>query len=206
VSIYCPNNKFSNQVIDQTIRYICDEINHHLDNPVTPVQELFAVIGNIVRLDTDGAQGELSNRIVITLVNIEEEKALKNEPHYIKANQTAQRVRPPVFLNLYLLFTCTHSDYGTALAMLSRLIGFFQVQNAFNAGTANVAFPSGLERITLDLHSLTTEQLNHLWGILGSKHLPSALYKLRLTPVQESTPAPVEVVETVQVGTKIKLN
>lgn len=163
-----------------------------------------AVIGNIVRWDSDGAPGELSNRIVVTLVNLEEEKTLKNEPHYIKLNQSAQRVRPPVFLNLYLLFTCTHSDYATALTMLSRLIGFFQVQNSFDTVSANVAFPAGLEKVTLDLYSLSMEQLNHLWGILGSKHFPSTLYKLRVTPVQESTPAPVEVVETVDVNTRLK--
>ena len=194
-------------MIDKTIRYICDKVNEHLDNPDTPAQELFAVAGNIVRLDTEGAQGELTNRIVITLVNIEEEKTLKNEPQYIKSAPAApyQRVRPPVFLNLYLLFTCTHTDYATALTMLSRLIGFFQVKNTFPDSSPAVPFPAGLNKITLDLHSLTTEQLNHLWGIMGSKHLPSALYKLRLTPVQESVPAPVEVVETVQLDALLKI-
>jgi hypothetical protein len=42
------------------------------------------------------------------------------------------------------------------------------------------------------------EQMNHLWGILGGKYIPSVLYKLRLIPIQESPSEKVSVVEEIK--------
>jgi len=41
-------------------------------------------------------------------------------------------------------------------------------------------------KMNLDLHSMTFEQLNHLWGTLGGKQVPSALYKARVVEIDKS--------------------
>jgi len=48
------------------------------------------------------------------------------------------------------------------------------------------------------LQSLTFEQLNNLWAMLGSKYIPSVVYRMKLLTIfetrsQEKAPAIVEL-------------
>ncbi len=189
-------------MIDLTLRFLVNEINRDL-SPGGAGE--FVILGNIARVESGNEAGDdgLQTQVVLTLVNIEEEKTLKNNPNFVLENQRARKFQPPLYLNLYLLFSCADSNYGSALTKISRLIGFFQRKYAFNEDNALEPFPIGLEQVHLDLHSLSMEQLNHLWGVLGSKYFPSALYRLRLTPVQTTVEAEVSVVTSVQVTGKI---
>jgi len=40
-------------------------------------------------------------------------------------------------------------------------------------------------KITMELYTLTFEQINHLWGSLGGRQAPFAMYKARLIMVRE---------------------
>ena len=40
-------------------------------------------------------------------------------------------------------------------------------------------------KFTLELYTLTFEQINHLWGSLGGRQMPFAMYKLRLVAITE---------------------
>ena len=42
--------------------------------------------------------------------------------------------------------------------------------------------------ICLDLHTLSFEQLNDLWGSLGGKQVPFVMYRARLIPIQMGLP------------------
>jgi len=39
--------------------------------------------------------------------------------------------------------------------------------------------------LILDLMTLSYQDLNNLWGILGSRYLPSVMYKMRLISINE---------------------
>lgn len=185
-------------MIDIALQYIIRELNDRLNNPES---EDFVIPGNIVRLESGETSldiGELRNKVVLTLVNIEEERTLKNSPHYIKENQTVRAISPVLHLNLYVLFSCAHNTYTTALTKISRIIGFFQRQNTFTAENAAVSFPANIDKLILDLHSLSFEQQNHIWGMLGGKCYPSVLYKMRMLFIQESTPEDAAIVEEIQ--------
>jgi hypothetical protein len=41
------------------------------------------------------------------------------------------------------------------------------------------------ERITMEIENLSTAELSNLWGILGSRYLPSVLYRLRMVTIDE---------------------
>lgn len=186
------------QVIDVAIPYLIREINQALNNPVT---DNFVISGNIARLESGHAVpniGDLQSKVVLTLVNIEEEKTLKNAPNYIKENQKVRNISPVVSLNLYLLFSCAHESYDTALTKISRIIGFFQKKNTYSASSHAVPFPAGLEKLILDLHTMNFEQMNHLWGVMGGKYHPSVLYKMRLLQIQETTPTDGDTVENIR--------
>ena len=152
-----------------------------------PVQ---AVMGNVAQLDRPEIATELENHLVLTLVNIEEERALKNGPVTAPfgANDVAYRNRP-ISLNLFLLFTANYRNYGTALRRLAQALTFFQGKHKFTAANSpGASLPQGgLVDFTLvmDLLSLTFEQVNHLWGVLGSKQIPFAIYRGRLVVVAD---------------------
>jgi hypothetical protein len=129
----------------------------------------------------------------VSMVNIREDKALKNVTHQTRNDATLRVIyeNPPVFLSFHILVAATHSNYTNALLMLSRTIRFFQFTNALDqSSVAPASLTTGAPENTLDqletfklvfdLYSPTMEEVNHLWGTLGGKQYPFVLYTLRL--------------------------
>ena len=171
------------------------------------------ILDNIGLFETTNGD-TLTNNIIISLVNIEEESTLKNSPALKRPFAgTAIYENPNVYLNLYVLFTCNYSgnDYVLALTRLSYIIKFFQRNNTFSsatslsAGTLNPADPDVSDlRFTMELYTLTFEQINHLWGSLGGRQIPFAMYKLRLVSIAE--PAVVREVPLIEeIETEIRV-
>jgi hypothetical protein len=152
-----------------------------------PVQ---AVWGNIAQLDRPEVATELDNHIVLSLVNLEEERALKNgqTAFTISSGDVAYRNRP-IHLNFFLLFTANYRNYGTALRRLAQVLTFFQGKQKFTfANSPGPNLPqSGISDFSLvmDLLSLTFEEVNHLWGFLGAKESPFAMYRGRLVVIAD---------------------
>ncbi|MFZ2899284.1 MAG: DUF4255 domain-containing protein [Saprospiraceae bacterium] len=185
-------------MIHDALRLIREELQDYINanqesgEPATEV-----VLRNIGMLDSDSA--DLDDRLVITLVNIEEERTLKNIPSFQKNNNsnTVTYQNAPVHLNLYVLFSANFvsgsEPYEMALLRLSHVIRFFQMKNVFTIQTStdnaflNSVFDPGRNqiKIILNLYSMTFEQLNHLWGSLGGKQVPSAMYRCWLVELQD---------------------
>ena len=131
------------------------------------------------------------------MVNIREEKTLKNVPAYQRNDATLRVVyqNPPIFLNFHILVVATHANYSNALLVLSRAIKFFQFSNVFDQNSVS---PDSLTKnaptnpldqletfkLIFDIYSPTLEEVNHLWGTLGGKQYPFVLYTLRLLEMQ----------------------
>jgi hypothetical protein len=148
----------------------------------------------LVRVDniglTETASGSsLTDHIIITLVNIEEESALKNQSAMRRSGSgSVSYENAPAFLNLYVLITCNYfgDNYILALQRLALVIQFLQGKTSFSgAATASGAAVSPDLRFTLELYTLTFEQINHLWGSLGGRQVPFAMYKLRLVSITD---------------------
>jgi hypothetical protein len=91
---------------------------------------------------------------------------------------------PPIYLNLDILFAANYTDYYTSLLLISNVIKFFQFQNVFTPlNSPNL--PPGIEELIFDLKTLSLQDLNNLWGILGSKYIPSVVYKMRLIIISD---------------------
>lgn len=149
-----------------------------------------ALWGNVAQLERQEIAAELENHLVVSLVNIEEERALKNGPVFANAgpNEGVYRNRP-VHLNLFLLFAANHRNYGTALKRLAQVLAFFQGKQKFTLANSPGAIPpqSAIAEFSLvmDLMSLSFEEVNHLWGFLGAKQMPFALYRGRLVAISD---------------------
>jgi hypothetical protein len=152
-----------------------------------PTQEVVLLDNIALAEELGGSRDNLNGRIVMSLVNLQEETTLKNAPHYRQENGRTIYRNPPVNLNLFVLFSVLHSDqYETSLKRLSRVVEFFQWRKEFSFAATPPELGGISREITLypDLYTLTFEQLNHLWGALGGKQVPFALYRMRLLAIE----------------------
>ncbi|MFN0175730.1 MAG: DUF4255 domain-containing protein [Saprospiraceae bacterium] len=206
-------------MLNHSLLVIVKELNAFLDAiPGAQNADDLVVLGNIGQVDsaTHTSDGTLNikDKIVLTVVNIREEKTLKNSLNYSKKNTgpggSVEYHNPPVFLNSFLLFSANTNNYTHALAYLSRVIRFFQSRNVFTHRTVADTV-TGLNdydrleefKLILDLYSPTFEELNHLWGTLGGKQIPAVLYQMRMLEmkhhlVQDSR----SVIEEIVIGEK----
>ena len=169
------------------LRQLNDYIAQADGSAGAPVQ---AVWGNIAQLDRPEVATELENHIVMSLVNLEEERALKNGQTAFTSStgDVAYRNRP-VHLNLFLLFTANYRNYGTALRRLAQVLTFFQGKQKFtfaNSPGPNLPQPGIADfSLAMDLLSLSFEEVNHLWGFLGTKENPFTIYRGRLVVIAD---------------------
>jgi hypothetical protein len=187
-------------VMNMLVNQLCDyirQVGNNIDEP--PV-----VVGNIGMSEgLGGSEGYMQGRIVLSLVNIMEETTLKNVSPYVKSNNGFELANTPAYLNLYLLFVANLSnrgnntndtDYSNGLLRLSQVIEFFQSKSVFtvqNSPSLNIIQDPDFQdfRVSMELFSMTFEQINHLWGTLGGKQVPFVMYKAGILPVKRDLTA-----------------
>jgi len=147
----------------------------------------------------------------LSLVNIEEEKIFKEQSAtFINGDGTVEYRNPELKLNLYILISANYQnqnlndpsdDYYEGLKQLSNVISFFQAKNVFTHDNTPVlaAEAPKIKKLILELYSYSFEQMYNFWSVLGTKYLPSVLYKVRLLTIQEgeliSDASPIEEIE-----------
>jgi hypothetical protein len=159
-----------------------DPVNYNTGK-VVDLKPIVLPNGNINITDT--------THITIMLTGLEEERREGKRPQFIPADdKNFLKLFPPVELNLFVLFAAHNSNYETSLRDLSDVIAFFQANPVFDeqkypALNATVENPSNkpwqlIEKLSFRLHSLTFEQQNNIWAMLGAKYIPSVVYKVNL--------------------------
>jgi hypothetical protein len=194
-------------MIYETVDFLARQLQQYFDgfaddkklNPPAKV-----LTDNIWALE-DAAKSKEDNAVVITMVNIAEEATMKNNPAYTTGNNTVAYSNPPVFINLFLLFTAKMQLYEQNLRYISHVISYFQGRSLFTTSvftdlTADDGNNQDL-RITVELQSLTLEQVNYIWSTLGGKQSPFVLYKVRLLRIERDSTR-----ETRGVITDIRIN
>jgi hypothetical protein len=131
------------------------------------------------------------DQIGVALVNVEEERAMKSQvPQTVFADGRHVVLEPDLKLNLYLLFAANFTQYDQGLRQLSQVFAFFQSRPVFTPERYAGLDPR-IEKLAVDLISLSFEQLNQLWAFLGAKQLPSMVYRARLVALQDLEPSAV---------------
>lgn len=136
-------------------------------------------------LPTDN--GNENFKVILTLINLEEDRVAESQYNYQKVNDKFLVVNPPLNINAYVLFSVFANHYPTALRLLSYIISFFQSHTVFDSEqypqlNAKVEGDKSWEkvgRLVTTLHGTTFEQQNNLWAALGAKYMPNAIYKVR---------------------------
>lgn len=181
-------------MIAHALAIVRNELERHLTAIAAPTADAHADLGNVAEIGgAQGGNGKGRDRILLSVVNIQEERTLRNVAAYVR-DDAALKVRyenPPAFLNLAVLVAATHTDYSAALLALSRALAFFQYRNVFTPENVD---PQSLVKgaptnpidqlddfkLVFALGSPSLEEVNDMWGMLGGKQYPFALYWMRM--------------------------
>jgi hypothetical protein len=176
-------------MIFEIIQIITDQVNNYLEEiglDKTIVAENIAFLES----QNDAIGTNLEDKVALTLINLDEESTLKNFPnHGIEGGKTIYK-NSIINLNLYLLFSANRTKYINSLNDISKIIEFFQGKKLFTqANTIYNRSSSAMEKIdnfrfSIELYTPTFEELNYIWGTLGGKQLPSALYKVSMIQIE----------------------
>ncbi len=180
-------------MIFETLHIIREELNQFLDPAGTVEPVVVENISILDNADNTDRETDLVNRIACTLINIEEESALKNFPNHTIEAGTIKYKNPKVYLNLYVLFSANLTTYQNSLEALANIIRFFQAKKTFSEkdttsylSNTEVTLDLSSFRFNVELHTPSFEVLNHIWGTLGGRQLPCVLYKFSILELERN--------------------
>lgn len=177
-------------MIYQTLEIIKDQVSNYLEHKTTDAN--LVVLENVSKHD-DPDNNTMSDKVVLSLLSIEEETTLKNHPNVKFENGETIYKNAPVNLNVFALFSANRNTYIRSLAAISLIIEFFQSKKIFTQVNTplNPAIPALDDikefRFITELYTPTFEQLNYIWGTLGGKALPNVLYKISIVKIESDT-------------------
>ena len=144
-------------------------------------------------VDDSGKWAITKERIGVALINVEEDRVLKSQlPEIVIIDGRHVALQPDLKLNLHLLFAANFTKYDQALRYIALLLTYFQSHVSFTQADYPGLDPR-IERLTAELQSLSYDQLNQIWAFVGSKQLPSVVYKVRVVALQDREPARISV-------------
>ncbi|UGU16073.1 DUF4255 domain-containing protein [Sinomicrobium kalidii] len=167
---------------------ITEQVNQYLEDSGL---DKSVILENIAILDSQSENADnLTDKVALTLINFHEEATLKNFPNHTMEIDKVVYKNPIIHLNLFLLFSANRNSYTKSLKDISRIIEFFQGKKAFTQTNTvydrdSIAMSDIKNfKFTIELYTPTFEELNFIWGTLGGRQLPSALYKLSILKVE----------------------
>lgn len=166
-------------MIDVALTYIRDILNENFKNEFS-ISENKVVLSNIIKSDGSSAQN-VDEKIVFFLISLDEESTLKNSINRSSnpVNNSFTQKSATLHLNMQLMF-CANFDssmYVEGLSYLSALIRFFQINKRIVFDdTSNSGHHAN--RLSFELCKLDSTTLSHLWSAIGSKLMPSIVYKV----------------------------
>lgn len=178
-------------MIHEAISTIATELNRFLQS-MHNITEEKVVISSLVNLDGSVAIQE-PDKIILALTNIETDKTQSQTGGYKQTPKgNFKLVKPPVYINLTIMFGAYFSseNYLEGLKFIGSVVAFFQARGgAFNPmNTASM--PTGVDRLQAEMITLSMEDLGNFWSSLGSKYLPSVIYKVKTLPIRHEVLMP----------------
>lgn len=180
-------------MIDTTLNFLTQEINSYLKIKNNTPNEDKIVLSSIA---SESGLVIPNKSLGLSLINIEEERVFKEQKAtYLNENGQAQYYNPELRLNLYILISANFQDklvedpsdnYKEGLKQLSYVILFFQSKNVFTNENSPLlaSIDPNIQKIIVELYSYSFEQLYNFWSVVGTKYLPSVLYKIRMLRFQ----------------------
>ncbi|UPT54795.1 DUF4255 domain-containing protein [Dickeya zeae] len=165
-------------MIHASIHYLTRQLNQYLKN-ILNLHDDVVVIANPA--DDDGKMFPLTkNKLVVFLSNIEKETVTYRNNAANPGNRFAVST-PPLFVRISLVVAANFSgaQYAEGLQMIAHAMAFFHknaLLNRYNAPDMDEA----IEQLLLEMDSLPRHELSTMWTMLGTRYLPSAVYRVRV--------------------------
>lgn len=165
-------------MIDRALEVVANRLNQHFRGRERTDEDM-VVVTNVV--DANGQPTQLiDDKLALFIVNIEKDTTSRlPAPRYTMGDRFAMQ-REPVRLNMQVMLAAGYTDgnYLQALKHLSNAVRYLQAHALFDHRNAP-EMDESLERVVLEIHNLSTQELSHLWGVLGGRYLPSVMYTMR---------------------------
>ncbi|HEY1040794.1 MAG TPA: DUF4255 domain-containing protein [Bacteroidia bacterium] len=170
-------------MINEALEFISTLLNNHFKS-VFQVTEDKAIVSNIVNAD-GSVPIAINDKMVICLVNIEQETSIANLGFTHNTGQAFQVRNQPLNLNLYVLFAANFNNYNESLKFISSTISFFQGTYVFlKKNYPNMG--ENTDKLVFEILKTDYQSTNYLWNSLGAKYTPSMIYKVRMLTVDEN--------------------
>lgn len=172
-------------MLDIALKFLRDELRSYIiarTGSTTVDVKLSKVVDDL------GKYAFLEETIGLSLINIEEERTVKEQlPKYTASNGLHIVHEPELRLNLHVMFAANFRQYDQALMYLSHIMTYFQSHPVFITGRYP-ALDERIGRLVVEMQSLNYEQLNQIWASIGGKQLPCMIYKVRMVVLQDIEP------------------
>lgn len=176
-------------MIASAVAHLARELNQGLKRQLGGGEE-WVVLSDLAQ--PDGTPAPNSNeKLAMFLVSVlQDPVAGRSDRHVTSGAGTAgfggrAAVSNPA-LNLNLLVMCaanfSGNNYPEALKLLTHTMAFFQSRPVFDARNTP-DLDRGIERLVVTLEDLSVNDLANLWGVLGGRYVPSALYRVRMVTI-----------------------
>jgi hypothetical protein len=171
-------------MIDVAIQFVAGQLNESLRSRFGAPDDM-VVASSLLELD-GGPAHEAANKLVVFLVNVERDTMPYRSRASAGGGERGVVTREPVYLNLLLMFAANFAGghYREALKLLSATVGFFQARPVFDHASSPM-LDERIEKLTVEIENLSIAELSNLWGILGSRYLPSMVYRLRMVVIDQ---------------------
>ena len=135
-------------------------------------------------VDQDGGIATTEQNVVlVTLVDLSPDSLAYTQKTQMNQSGGVTESIPydSLHLNLMVLFSAYFKGDRAkdALNYLTLILQFFQSKSTFNKHNSP-GLPESVERLEFAMEPLDFHAQNHMWGILGAKYMPSAVYKVKM--------------------------
>jgi hypothetical protein len=184
------------------LSFLKDDLNRFISDKIG-ANDKFVYVANLNNI-TDSTTANLDNKVIVSIVAIEEDKNKKDPNNYTKENGRIIYRQPVVWVNLVLLFTfyTKSTENYNGIDTLAYVIQYFQTRMGLDQAKAVIPanFPVGLENVVVEMVTLDFEKSNYLWSMFGGKYHPSVIYKFRSIPIDDAVFTPGPAIQDTQVS------
>ena len=167
-------------MISSALSSVADELNQFIRLKFQLGDDR-VLLSNLMNLDGSVAVKEINN-LILSVINIEEDKIAYSKSKL--GPSIGEKL--PVYLNVSILVSANFDPKRNkeALRFLSAAVSFFEQKKVFTP-TDTPSLDGGIDKIIFEIFNLDFKEISSVFGALGSKYLPSVVYKMRMVCIEE---------------------
>lgn len=167
-------------MIYESLNFLAERLNNYIQRSAIGVTESPVILSRLVESDGTSAEKTIG-KLILSLVNVEKDTLVQPfSSNGYNTNGQCIVSASPIYMNLHVILAANtkSENYSRALQLLSSGMSFFQNNSVFDRQNSP-DMPEGLEKLIVDVENIKIQEMNNLWSSIGTKYMPSVLYKVR---------------------------